>query len=85
MLVQLVGGDCIRLIDYMFQARERLFLGGAAATRAEDPEAALVQTVIEAVKQFWNRLDQKAESFVTWASASSKSGAAPEGFETGLC
>eukprot|EP00439_Symbiodinium_sp_Y106_P036334 s5819_g4.t1 len=33
-------GDCIRLIDYMFQA-------------------ALVQTVIEAVKHFWNRLDQK--------------------------
>ncbi|CAK9043200.1 unnamed protein product [Durusdinium trenchii] len=33
-------GDCIRLIDYMFQA-------------------SLVQTVYEAVKQFWGRLDQK--------------------------
>ncbi|CAJ1382663.1 unnamed protein product, partial [Effrenium voratum] len=33
-------GDCIRMMDYMFQA-------------------ALVQTVIEAVKQFWSRLDQK--------------------------
>ena len=33
-------GDCIRTMDYMFQA-------------------ALVQTVYDAVKQFWGRLDQK--------------------------
>eukprot|EP00930_Biecheleria_cincta_P008309 TRINITY_DN10972_c0_g3_i1.p1 TRINITY_DN10972_c0_g3~~TRINITY_DN10972_c0_g3_i1.p1 ORF type:complete len:4176 (-),score=874.55 TRINITY_DN10972_c0_g3_i1:69-11708(-) len=33
-------GDCIRMIDYMFQA-------------------ALVQTIIESMKQFWGRLDQK--------------------------
>lgn len=38
-------GDCIRMIDFMFQA-------------------ALVQTVYDAVKQFWARLDQKTKLFV---------------------
>ena len=62
------------MIDYMFQARDQLLSGDAATTLAEDREAALVQTVIEAVKHFWNRLDQKAESSVTRASVSGKGG-----------